>query len=235
MKNTQSGNVLFLILIAVALFAALSYAVTQSTRSGGSNKNETSRINVAVVTQYPVSVQTAVMRMNIGGLDLDDLEFNPPDDFGNCTSPEVCVFHPDGGGATYSAGPPSSIQGGYLEGLDHPYGWFYTSSISVEDLGTSDPELIAFTLVSESECNEINEQVGFEDPGNGPFVFYDTIFAVGSGSGAFYKDNDTPFVGVEALGDGGDGGAFAGHHSGCYIGEGPGNPSYYYYHVLSVR
>ena len=57
-STAEKGNVLFLILIAVALFAALSYAVTQSSRSGGGDaNNETSLINSAQVTQYPASVR----------------------------------------------------------------------------------------------------------------------------------------------------------------------------------
>ena len=67
--NGESGNVLFLILIAVALFAALSYAVTQSSRTGGgASDGEQNLINSAQVTQYPASVRTAIVRMIIDGV-----------------------------------------------------------------------------------------------------------------------------------------------------------------------
>ncbi len=62
----QSGNVLFLILIAVALFAALAYAVTSSTRnSGGSVSKDKAKANAAAIVQYATSLKNAVTRMKI--------------------------------------------------------------------------------------------------------------------------------------------------------------------------
>ncbi len=83
-RNGESGNVLFLILIAVALFAALSYAVTQSSRSGGGDAaSETNLINSSTITQYPAGIRTALVRMIVSsGVTADELSFNTPSDFG---------------------------------------------------------------------------------------------------------------------------------------------------------
>ncbi|MBI4031193.1 MAG: hypothetical protein HY370_05905 [Proteobacteria bacterium] len=105
-RSGERGNVLFLILIAVALFAALSYAVTQSTRSGtGDASSETSLVNSSTLTQYPAGIRTGLVRMIVSkGAVADDLAFNTPSDFplGNNN---FGVFHPAGGQATYQLAP----------------------------------------------------------------------------------------------------------------------------------
>ena len=62
----QAGNVLFLILIAVALFAALAYAVTSSSRSGGSSTSkEKATANAAAIIQFGTALRNSIMRVKI--------------------------------------------------------------------------------------------------------------------------------------------------------------------------
>lgn len=228
----ESGNVLFLILIAVALFAALSYAVTQSTRSGGgTSDNETSLINSAQLTQYPAGVRTAVVRMIIGGTDVSNLEFNPPSDF-QAGREAVEVFHPTGGGATYANAPTEimDVGGGNGGGT-----WVFNGENQINFIGTSDAggpiqssaDLIAFLSgVTQSICNRINSELGIS--GSIP---------VESGLDvATLMDDDNPSICDPTCAGGTIGGditALDGQPYGCFR-NGAAGP-YVYYHVLVER
>jgi len=159
-KKSESGNVLFLILIAVALFAALSYVVTQSTRSGGgSTEREKNKLSSAQMTQYPTALRTAIIRMVLGGISVDNLAFDAPANFGS-TSVNRLVFHPEGGAAAYQDAPADLSANGNT-GLT----WYYNAefripSIGIDTDGTGN-ELIAFLPgVSAGICKQANDDLG---------------------------------------------------------------------------
>ena len=233
--QAERGNVLFLILIAVALFAALSYAVTQSSRSGGGDaNNETNLINSAQVTQYPSSVRTAIIRMMVSNsIDPGELEFNAPSDFDDCTgaptSYSACVFHPGGGGATFVRGTSDVSAAPQNE----PQEWIFNGENEVALVGTTGggnsvtpttADIIAFLpFVKQSVCNRINEELGIgSTPTETADIDVDT--KMGAGGGDY-----TPGIN----GGGGTIGespaqALNGQAFGCFqVGT-----DYFYYHVL---
>lgn len=160
----QKGNVLFLILIAVALFAALSYAVTQSSRSGGDASKETNVINTASLTQYPNQIRTSVLRMIISGIDPLDIQFNKPDEFDTGSGfaeflPARGVFHPQGGAAPYQEIPANLTAAGTA--VD----WAFSADFEIPLLGLSGAgatgnEVIAFAVgVTETICARVNKEL----------------------------------------------------------------------------
>jgi hypothetical protein len=161
LRSTQAGNVLFLILIAVVLFAALSYAVTQSSRTGGGDAGrEANLISSAEITQYPAAVKTAIVRMIINGITYEQLGFNPPSTFNALSLIESRgVFHPLGGAAAYSQAGSSSMDS------DTPGTWYFNPNFEVLYIGTSSSaspdgnEFIAFLPgVKTAVCDKLNEE-----------------------------------------------------------------------------
>ncbi len=238
-KERESGNVLFLILIAVALFAALSYAVTQSTRTGGgSGDNETSLISSAQLTQYPASIRTAVVRMIIGGTDVDNVAFDPPADFAALANTANAVFHPSGGGATYSTAPGEMMESS-TAGT-----WHFNAENQIDLLGTSsgdnDPvastaDVIAFLpSITLTLCSRVNSELGLSSippVETGIDVTTDMDEAVGICSVC---------AAGATIGDGAGAGALDGQPFGCFQLTGldanaDGDDDYVYYHVLVER
>lgn len=248
-RQGESGNVLFLILIAVALFAALSYAVTQSSRSGGGDaSSERSLVNSAQITQYPASVRTSIVRMMVSnGTGVEAMNFDPPADFATaCTAaPAPCVFHPEGGGATASAAP-SEVMASGLQGE-----WIFSSSFQIENIGTTTAnnngnDLIAFLVgISPSVCKRINASLGIgttdDTDGNGVgdagvAVANIPVPGMGQISGNLGIDD---YVAAQLI----DGPDFTGQPFGCAdfddattdVNAATGDGRLVYYHVITER
>lgn len=248
----NKGNALFLILIAVALFAALSYAVTQSGRGSGSISKERTDLAVAEMFQYAATIQNAVSRMLVLGRCTDTtISFDTPawgrNDYYLAAAPvnNSChVFHPDGGAVAYRTLPHAAAADGATI-------YIITGVLEVDGLGrtTGDStgnELLLVARVSRDACTAINRRAGIITPDGDPPNFSPPVpdhgsFHVDGGYsfGYWLVDNQGSPYGSgtwDRLGDSGWGGTWpllAGHTTGCYWQT--VQDAYHFYHAVLVR
>ncbi len=181
----QSGNALFLILIAVALFAALSYAITQSGRGGGGIDREQAELANSQALQYASSIDQAILRLRtVNGCTETQIGFDNtvvPAVYahGNGPADDSCeVFDPNGGGLTFQAPPAGMNDGTNFE---------FTSRLQVYGQGQTIPggtghdaetDLVMLLRgMNENACRQINEGVGLtgipEDSGDFNTDYFD--------------------------------------------------------------
>lgn len=241
--SRESGNVLFLILIAVALFAALSYAVTSSTRSGGgSTEREQSLLGSASLTQYPTALRTAVIRMILAGHDVRTLLFDAPSNFGAFSTFEKVVFHPDGGGAVFQQAPGDVM----VSGADTD--WTHNAELNVPLIGrdgTGGNDLIAFMVgINQATCERINTEMGIGNSGSGecgsyegnvPEVDITTNTDITENMETGYVFPSSPADTIECTGGTAD--AFSGKATGCFFDPDlpDANGSFVFYSVILER
>ena len=120
---TESGNVLFLILIAVALFAALSYAVSSQNRAGGGTNSgsETTLVASSDIIQYASGLENAFTYLRVSKqcaeeeISFERPPFNGSDkNYVNINAPadSSChVFHPNGGRMSSRTAPRNANDG----------------------------------------------------------------------------------------------------------------------------
>ncbi len=234
---SQKGNVLFLILIAVALFAALSYAVTSSTRGGGNVQKEDVALQAAQIIQFFGSVKAEVDRMRISrNVPVENLDFGskvysryqatptPWPNNPNCTNNDCRVYSSNGG----------SIPDRTFQNMDfslawssaHPYpGHPVVSRGDVIGVGTTKQDLILSVVgLSEDVCRELNRKIGLPDSILGSTENFQSLGAVGQ----YYWELDQSAV--LQIGDQATG--LQGQMSGCMKYD---SFNYVFYQVLVPR
>jgi len=150
-RQSERGNALWFILIAIVLIGLLTAVLSRS----GSNVDQTGnveqqRIKISQMMRYVKGVETAIQTMKMNGISESDLSFTEDGtDNTNCTTNACIVFHVEGGGISPQA-PPSGIS---TSGA----GWRYVATNDVQNIGTSASDLIlVLEDVNDSYCTQIN-------------------------------------------------------------------------------
>ncbi len=167
----QDGNVLFIILIAVALFAALSYAVTSSTRVGeNSAKSESDQIYVSQVLQACSTLRQSAQRFLMGSQVTEaTLQVNAGggDIWTPCRTGAQCLFSAEGGQTIVPIPPLLKGGKGALPPVPMEYE-FYGISDGVYLPGyRSNKVLVMFMAqnLSYDVCKKVNKTLGLpEEP-----------------------------------------------------------------------
>ena len=226
--NGESGNVIMFVFLAIALLAALSFAVSQGGRgSTDSLSSDRQRLTATEIIDYGNAVAEAVTQLRLRGTKLEDLRFSYTDvsetDYGTYGhDPRNEIFNPNGGGIIYKKPPelamddPSTAQ------------YQFINRNGVKGIGTtcSDKRCSDLLMVAagmkESVCKAVNKQLGVENPNDAPPVESDI-----EGNG-FFKGT---FTYSETVGD--DDPVLDGVKEACVYEE--NEKQYTYYKVLIAR
>jgi type II secretory pathway pseudopilin PulG len=173
-RQSESGNILWFIMLAIALLALLTIVLSRGGSSVDQSGNlEQQRVKASQVLRYAKSIETAVQQMKLRGISENDISFENTTtsvDYtnANCTSDDCLVFHVNGGGLVYQA-PPSGANNGaewIFSGANNvgttanPVGT--TSAVYGNDL------LMLLPNANTSLCQEINRDLGVGTAGTLP-------------------------------------------------------------------
>ncbi len=245
--HLQRGNILFLILLAVVLFAALTYAITGSQRGGVKDiSDEKADLLASQIIQQATNIQQAVLRLKTtGGCTDAQISFQPtastPRSYANANAPadKHChIFDPAGAGVPFQEPPAEAFDPAlsgqtYYSGATNFFGHFLISkNIYIPRLGTDGGPtgtdlVILYPYLRSAVCTKINQKLG--TPSN-------IVWNTGNFDGAVY-DGAFQFSNYNPPGSP-PGGPF---HSMCHMGkDGSGGDNQaalfpIFYHVLLVR
>ena len=168
-KNPQSGSIFIWIFVMIALFAALSFALTQGLRGGASTfTTQEAKIAAQEILDYGRVVRDGFRAMRIDGIPLREIDIrmqtlntldgNPyPISNNNCVVTSCQLFNNAGGKIPerqfYEVGVIPNWWGG---GWAHPGGVVF-SMINISGIGTTASDVVMHIMrINETVCHAVN-------------------------------------------------------------------------------
>lgn len=235
----ESGNVMIYIFLAIAMFAALSFAVANIMKSGTGDPNrEVMQLQSTDLIQYADALKRGVQSMKIRSLEDNQISFEVNTLTGytphpSCSDDSCRLFRPNGGGISYVPPPEDWLDQAHIA---QPLSgqWYFPTGVCVQDVGmgstgcesdTEDNEELIAVLpyIRRDLCIQINDRLGIANPGGEPPQAIGPAWPVGNPK---FRGTYTEEAII----------ARSGQMAGCLRGSGtPPSNSYFFYRVLLSR
>lgn len=156
----ERGNALVYVLIAVALFAALSFTLSRTTDTSESAtlSDDQAELYALQLISYAAQARSAVDQMGFTGSDIDDLIFTFPNEAGFNTGSHIHkVYHPEGGGLN----PARISKNASTSAIsDLPARWYMGRFNNIEWTKTANHDVILVAYQIEKKvCEKLNVKV----------------------------------------------------------------------------
>jgi hypothetical protein len=230
-SRKQNGNALWLILIVVALFGALTATLSRNTGTvNQAGDVEQSRIRATNLLRYSTAIETTIQNMIMGGISENDLDFSSiSDDYENenCSDNSCNIFKAQGGGIPYRS--LSDVLGKSIS-----QDWIVSAQNTVYLAGCDDLDntctdlLLIAPSIPKDVCLQINDIQGIANTdGNPPQM--DNIMMSEVYNGSFTSDINGSAIGGENAST--EAPEVQGHNAACV----ETNETYAFYQVLLAR
>lgn len=158
-RSREQGNVLIIILLAIALIGALTVAIQGSSQKSANIDRETLILRVTEVQRYASELERGIAFIMQNELSEGDIRFAHPDahnDYGDLsadTDKSDQLFHRDGGNASYK-NPADDINDGSS--------WEFYGNTALPEVGSDSADLIAvLPNVTTAFCERANSMIGY--------------------------------------------------------------------------
>lgn len=246
-RKGESGSVIIYIFIAIAMFIALSFAVSTMIRgSEGGMKKELVTVATGEIVQFADTMRGSIQTMRVDGITLPALSFE--NDFvtgydnSNCADDTCKLFATQGGGVKYTV--PSTDWLDWRQEAQPLFGqWYFPSDVCVAGAGNgvagcdsdgadNEDVVVILPFLKKEICVDINNRLSIDNPNGNPPQ------ESGCSWSAPANKYQGAFADGEAIESTPDSDILNGRASGCFqagvCGTLPAN-TYHFYQVLVTR